>query len=330
MTGGAGYIGAHVVLALRDSGWPVVVLDDFSTGRHLPLHATCELVEGDVGDLGLVRRILRRYDITAVIHLAGSIIAADSLRDPLRYYGNNTRASQSLLEAVVEHGLGAFIFSSTAAVYGPETRSPIDETSPPHPANAYGASKLMIERMIQDVGAAWDMPWCILRAFNTAGADPQLRAGRTGGETRHLIKAACDVALGRARSLPVFGTTHPTADGTCIRDFVHVSDLADAHLAALRHLLAGGDSDIFNCGCGHGASVLDVIRAVERVAGHEIAFETKEPRPGDAAEVVADPSRLRRLVGWQPAFDDLETIVRHALAWEHHWSARALLDPSQD
>jgi UDP-glucose 4-epimerase len=273
-------------------------------------------VVGDVGDATLVRGVLERYRVTAVVHLAASIIAPDSLRRPLAYYRNNTAASFVLLEACAEHGTAAFVFSSTAAVYGNPPASPVDETAPTSPINPYGASKLMVERALADVGRATGFPYLALRYFNVAGADPDLRAGQAPGGASHLIRVACDTALGRRDRIPVYGTDYPTRDGTCVRDFVHVSDLAAAHVAALDHLLAGRPSAVLNCGYGRGFSVREVIAAVERASGRRLRVELAPRRAGDATEVVADNRRLRELLAWRPHLADLDLIVRHALAWE--------------
>lgn len=315
VTGGAGYIGSHVVLALQAAGWPVVVLDDLSTGRLRPLHRDCALVIGDVADRATVAAALRRYDVVAVIHLAASIVAPASVRRPLPYYRNNLAASLGLLEACVRHGVAGFVLSSTAAVYGSPARSPVDEDAPTVPLNPYGWSKLMVERLLADAASAHDVPFVVLRYFNVAGADPEGRAGQAETGPAHLIRVALDVALGRRPELPIYGTDYPTADGTCVRDFVHVSDLAEAHRAALDHLLAGGASAVLNCGYGRGFSVRQVVAAVERVTGRRVATRPAPRRPGDAAEVVADASRIRSLLGWRPRLHDLELMIAHAFAW---------------
>ncbi|MEZ5825075.1 MAG: UDP-glucose 4-epimerase GalE [Geminicoccaceae bacterium] len=315
VTGGAGYIGSHVVLALLEAGWPVVILDNLSTGRLGPAHDRAIFVEGEVDDQSLVRDTFERHDVVAVIHMAGSIVVPDSVRDPLSYYDNNTAAARDLLDVCVRHGLDAFIFSSTAAVYG-AAASPIAETAPADPLNAYGASKLMIERIVRDTAYAHDLPFAILRYFNVAGADPGQRCGQLVENATHLLKVACEVALGERPQISVFGTDYPTRDGTCIRDFIHVADLASAHVAALEYLVAGGASTVLNCGYGRGFSVREVLDAVERQAGVKLDVREAPRRPGDAAEVIADVTRIRETLDWQPAHADLDEIVTHALAWE--------------
>lgn len=316
VTGGAGYIGTNVMLALLAAGWPVLVLDDFSTGRRRAVHRLCTVVTGNVADTALVRRLLAVHDVVGVIHLAASIVVPESVRRPLAYYANNTIASHALLEACVEHGVPAFIFSSTAAVYGMPERSPVDETMPPRPLNPYGSSKLMVEQMLADVDRACDLPHVILRYFNVAGADPQLRAGQNARNSTHLIKVACETALGLRPAMTIFGEDYPTPDGTCVRDFVHVSDLAAAHVAALDHLLRGGASITLNCGYGRGYSVREVIAAVERAAGVHVPVKSGPRRAGDSPSIVAAADRIRVTLAWQPRYADLDTIVRHALAWE--------------
>lgn len=315
VTGGAGYIGSHVVLALLEAGWPVIVLDNMSTGRVRTLHRATVLIEGEAGDRALVQRALEAHDVIGVVHMAGSIVVPDSVRRPLDYYDNNTVVAHALLQACTAHGLDAFVFSSTAAVYG-AAASPIPETAATEPLNAYGASKLMIERIVRDVGHAHDLPHAILRYFNVAGADPEGRTGQVVENATHLLKVACEVALGERPSMAIFGTDYPTPDGTCIRDFIHVTDLARAHVAAIEHLVGGGASTILNCGYGRGFSVRQVLEAVTRLSGRPLKVHETARRPGDAAEVVADVGRIRSLLDWRPEHDDLDTIVTHALAWE--------------
>lgn len=315
VTGGAGYIGSHVVLALREAGFQVVVLDNLTTGQLRALHRDCAIVIGDIGDRQLVRVTLSRYDIRAVVHLAASIVAPESVRHPLAYYKNNLAAGIVLLEACVAHGVSAFVFSSSAAVYGIPERSPVDEEAPTQPINPYGWSKLMFERVLRDIAGACGLPFVILRYFNVAGADPFLRAGPPVGGTTHLLKAALYAALGRWPFVPIYGVDYPTRDGTCVRDYVHVSDVAAAHVNALDYLLRGGTSTVLNCGYGCGYSVREVISAVERITGRTVPTRIAPRRPGDPPEVVADPRRIRSVLGWQPRWVNFDTIVAHTLAW---------------
>jgi UDP-glucose 4-epimerase len=316
ITGGCGYIGSHMVHTLVDAGERVVVLDDLSTGTRTAIPDSVPLAVGDVGDRGLAESLIRQHKVSAIIHFAGSIVVPDSVRDPLGYYRNNTVNSRTLLEAAVAAGVGQFIFSSTAAVYGNPERIPITEDAPLSPMSPYGTSKLMTEMMLKDVGAAYGLRYVILRYFNVAGADPQLRTGQSTPAATHLIKVAVQTALGLRPQLEVFGTDYPTPDGTCIRDYIHVTDLVRAHAVALGHLRGGGESLTLNCGYGHGFSVLEVIEAVRRVAGHDFPVRLSGRRAGDPAAIVADAGRLRTLLGWEPQWDDLDRIVTHALAWE--------------
>jgi UDP-glucose 4-epimerase len=316
VTGGAGYIGSHMVHELADAGERVIVLDNLSTGFRAAVPVSIPLFVGDVGDLNLVSSILRTNDVTAIIHFAGSIVVPDSLRDPLAYYRNNTMNTRSLLEAAVKAGVPHFIFSSTAAVYGNPETLPVSEDAPTKPMSPYGTSKLMSEIMLHDVVAAHDFKYVILRYFNVAGADPKLRTGQSTPTATHLIKVGVETALGLRPKIDLYGTDYPTADGTCVRDYIHVTDLARVHLAALKHLRRGGASATMNCGYGHGHSVREVIEAVKRVAGRDFAVNTAGRRPGDPASLVADVSRIRAALNWTPEFDNLDTIVTHALAWE--------------
>jgi UDP-glucose 4-epimerase len=316
VTGGAGYIGSHMVHALLDAGERVVVLDNLSTGTRAAIPGSVPLVVGSVGDQALVERLAREHQVSAIIHFAGSIVVPESVADPLKYYRNNTANSRTLLEAAVACGIEQFIFSSTAAVYGNPERVPIDEDAPPHPMSPYGTSKLMTEAMLKDVGAAHGMRYLILRYFNVAGADPQLRTGQSTPNATHLIKVAVQAALGLRPEVQVFGTDYATPDGTCIRDYIHVTDLVGAHASALEHLRRGGASLTLNCGYGKGYSVLEVIEAVQRAARDRFPVRRVGRRPGDPAVIVADGNRLRATLGWQPRFDDLDRIVAHALAWE--------------
>ncbi|HVY59583.1 MAG TPA: UDP-glucose 4-epimerase GalE [Xanthobacteraceae bacterium] len=316
VTGGAGYIGSHMVLALADAGERVVVLDNLSTGFDWAVAPGVPLVVGDTGDQPLVSSLIERHRIDAIIHFAASIVVPESVADPLGYYRNNTVNSRALIECAVRGGVRRFIFSSTAAVYGNPERVPVSETAPPQPITPYGSSKLMTEIMLRDAGAAHGLSYVILRYFNVAGADPQLRAGQSSRTATHLIKIAAEAAVGRRKVLQVFGTDYPTPDGTCIRDYIHVTDLVRAHSDALAYLRAGGASTTFNCGYGHGASVRQVIDTVKRVSGVDFKVEDAARRAGDPAQIVAASDRIRSALGWQPRFDDLSVIVGHALAWE--------------
>jgi UDP-glucose 4-epimerase len=316
VTGGAGYIGSHAVLRLLELGEEVVVLDDLSTGQRRLVPAGAKLVVGDVGDKALLSELLRKGAVEAVIHFAGSIVVPESVAVPLRYYLNNTVKSRALIEACVEFGVPRFIFSSTAAVYGEPERIPVDEDAALRPINPYGRSKLMTEWILEDAGRAHGLGYVALRYFNVAGADPQGRSGQVSPQATHLIKVACEVATGKRERLEIFGTDYPTRDGTCIRDYIHVTDLVEAHVAALVHLRRGGESGALNCGDGRGCTVLEVVEALSRVLGRDIPTLPTGRRPGDSAALVADPTRIRALLGWQPLHDELDFIVRTALEWE--------------
>jgi UDP-glucose 4-epimerase len=320
VTGGAGYIGSHIVLALRAAGWPVVVLDDLSTGRRDALPADVALAVGDVGDALLLQRLFADRPIAAVLHLAGSVRVEESVRAPLAYYRNNTVNSLSLIEACVAAGIGGLVFSSTAAVYGNPAEVPVAEEAPTVPLSPYGHSKLMTEQFLRDGAAAHPLRHVILRYFNVAGADPEGRAGPAAAGATHLLKVACEAALGRRASVPLYGDDYPTRDGTCVRDFIHVSDLAAAHLRALDHLLAGGASCTLNCGYGRGFSVREVLDMVAKVNGRPLVIEPKGRRPGDPVEVIAAARRIRDVLGWQPRHADLEQIVGDALRFERRLS----------
>jgi len=322
VTGGAGYIGSHMVLELLDAGERVVVLDNLSTGFQWAVAEGAPLILGDTGDQALVARLIREYGIEAIIHFAASIVVPDSVRDPLGYYRNNTVNSRALIECAVDNGVRRFIFSSTAAVYGNPVEIPVSEDAPTQPISPYGWSKLMSEVMLRDAGRAYDLSYVILRYFNVAGADPACRAGQSSKGATHLIKVAVEAALGLRAKLEVFGVDYPTPDGSCIRDYIHVSDLARAHSDALRHLRSGSSSLTLNCGYGHGFSVLDVVETVKRVSGVDFRVEVAPRRPGDPARIVANSQLARTTLGWQPRFDDLPTIVAHALAWERELMAR--------
>ncbi len=326
VTGGAGYIGSHVVWALHDVGWPVVVLDDFSSGRPETLPADgVALVVGDVADAALVADVLERHGIGAVVHLAGSIVVPESVARPLAYYRNNTAGGLILLQACVDARIPAFVFSSSAAVYGEPARVPVAEDAPTRPLNPYGRSKLMTEQMLEDAHAAHGLPHVVLRYFNVAGADRRGRTGPAGiGGATHLIKVACQAAVGIRDHVPIFGDDYPTEDGTCVRDYLHVGDLAQAHLDALRHLLAGGESVVLNCGYGRGSSVSQVLDAVGEVSGSPLRTRRAPRRPGDAAVVIADARKIRSVLGWAPRHENLHEIVADALAFE-----RRLLRPAR-
>ncbi|MPZ41234.1 MAG: UDP-glucose 4-epimerase GalE [Rhizobiales bacterium] len=316
VTGGAGYIGSHMVHMLADAGERVVVLDNLSTGFEWSMPKGVPLVIGETGDQSRVAALIAEHQVDAIIHFAASIVVPDSVRDPLGYYRNNTMNSRALLEVAVNSGVRQFIFSSTAAVYGNPEKSPVGEDATLAPMSPYGSSKLMTEVMLKDVGVAYGMKYVILRYFNVAGADPALRTGQSTLGATHLIKVAVEAALGMRAKLDIYGTDYNTPDGTCVRDYIHVMDLANAHMAALTHLRGGGDSATFNCGYGHGYSVLEVVEAVKRVSGRDFHVELGPRRPGDPAMIVADSARIRAQLGWTPRFDDLDLIVEHAFAWE--------------
>ena len=323
ITGGAGYIGSHMVLELVDAGERVVVLDNLSTGHEWAVAAGVPLVVGDSGDQELVGRLLRDEAVDAIIHFAASIVVPDSVRDPLGYYRNNTMNSRGLIETAVKEGVRHFIFSSTAAVYGNPERVPACEGDTTKPTSPYGSSKIMTEIMLRDTTVAHGLRHVILRYFNVAGADPLGRAGQSTKGATHLIKVAVEAALGLRPKVEVFGTDYPTPDGTCIRDYIHVCDLVRAHSDALAYLRAGGDPVTLNCGYGGGFSVFEVIDTVKRVSGADFKVELAGRRLGDPAWVVAASDRARAVLKWQPHFDDLESIVCHALAWERKLLTRA-------
>jgi UDP-glucose 4-epimerase len=322
VTGGAGFIGSHMVLALVDKGEDVVVLDNLSTGFWWAVSPAARLVEGDIGDEALLDRVMSEHRFDAVIHFAGSIVVPDSVADPLAYYLNNTVKSRALIAAAVKHGVPRFVFSSTAAVYGNPGREPVFEDAALKPISPYGTSKLMTEWMLRDSHAAHGLQYAALRYFNVAGADPKGRSGQSTPRATHLIKVACETAIGSRTHLEVFGTDYDTPDGTCIRDYIHVSDLVAAHIDALRHLRNGGDSGVFNCGYGTGYSVLEVIRSVEKAAGRKLDVKLTGRRAGDPAAIVAGAEKVRRVLGWQPRHQDLDEIVASALAWEQHLRRR--------
>jgi UDP-glucose 4-epimerase len=323
VTGGAGYIGSHMVLALADAGQPVIVLDNLSTGYRWAVDRRATLIEGDTGDDALLARLLKDHAIEAIIHFAGSIVVPESVTDPLGYYLNNTVKSRGLIAAAVTAGVDKFIFSSTAAVYGNPTVTPVPEDADLRPVSPYGSSKLMTEIMLADTARAHPLRYVALRYFNVAGADPAGRSGQSTPRATHLIKIACETALGKRKYMEVFGTDYPTADGTCIRDYIHVSDLAEAHVAALAHLSRGGASSVLNCGYSKGYTVLQVIDAVKRASGVDFEVRLAARRPGDPASIVAASDRIRAELGWRPAHDDLDKIVAEALAWERKLGFKA-------
>ncbi|HEY0269883.1 MAG TPA: UDP-glucose 4-epimerase GalE [Sphingomonas sp.] len=323
VTGGAGYIGSHAVLALCDAGWDVVVLDNLVTGFAWAVDPRATLVEGDVADAGLVGRVLADHGIGAILHFAGSVVVPESVSDPLKYYRNNTAASRSLIESAVTGGVRHFIFSSTAATYGIPEESPVRETTPQRPINPYGMSKLMTEIMLEDTAAAHPINYCALRYFNVAGADPDGRSGQSTAGATHLIKVAGEAALGKRGHVGVFGTDFPTADGTGVRDYIHVTDLAAAHVLALEALIADpARSHRLNCGYGRGFSVLEVLDAVEKVSGVAIERRMEPRRAGDPPALIAANDAIVEAFGWTPRYDDLDTIVAHALGWERHLARR--------
>ena len=322
VTGGAGYIGSHTVHALVDAGERVLVLDNLTTGFASALPKPMLPIVGNIGDQALVASLIATHKVDAIIHFAGSTIVPESMRDPLGYYRNNTANSRALIETAIDGGVRHFIFSSTAAVYGNPAQVPVTEDDPTVPLSPYGWSKLMTEVMLRDAGAAHGLRHAILRYFNVAGADPKLRTGLSTKGATHLIKVAVEAALGRRAQIDVYGSDYPTPDGTCIRDFIHVSDLARAHLAALSYLRDGGESATLNCGYGRGYSVREVLDAVERAVGHKFTVNFGERRPGDVVVSVAAATRIRELLRWTPELDNLDVIVRHALAWERHLMAQ--------
>jgi UDP-glucose 4-epimerase len=323
VTGGAGYIGSHMVLALVDAGERVLVLDNLTTGFEWAVAKGAPLIVGNVGDRARVAALIAEHGVDAIIHFAASVVVPDSVRDPLGYYRNNTVNSHALIEAAVAGGVRHFIFSSTAAVYGNPERVPVGEDDATVPTSPYGSSKLMAEIMLRDAGIAHGLRHVILRYFNVAGADPLGRAGQSTRGATHLIKVALETALGLRPKMQVFGTDYPTADGTCIRDYIHVSDLAHAHCDALAYLRGGGISVTLNCGYGHGFSVLEVIETVKRVSGADFKVEFAGRRAGDPVRIIAASERARSALKWQPYFDNLQTIVAHALAWERKLATRA-------
>lgn len=316
VTGGAGYIGSHAVLALLDAGIEVVVLDDLSTGVREAVPPGLRFVRGSTGDAALLGGLLRRHRVSAVLHFAASLVVPESVARPLDYWRNNVANTLVLAQACVEAGVERLVFSSTAAVYGQPADPLVSEDTPCAPINPYGASKLAAERALSDAAAAHGLRVVALRYFNVAGADPAGRAGQRRPGATHLVKVACEAALGKRPAVDVFGTDYPTPDGTGVRDYIHVTDLARAHVEALRHLMMGGEGLTLNCGYGRGHSVLDVLRAVERASGRPVPARFAPRRAGDPPALVARADRVRDALGWRPALDDLDGIVSSALAWE--------------
>ena len=322
VTGGAGYIGSHMVHQLADAGAPVVVLDNLSTGFRFLIPGSVPFIAGSTGDRALVNDIIAHYGVTAIVHFAASIVVPESVSDPLTYYGNNTMNTCALLDAAIKAGVRDFIFSSTAAVYGATEAGPIRENSPTAPLSPYGTSKLMAEIILHDAARAYGLRFVTLRYFNVAGADPKMRTGQATLTATHLIKVACETAIGKRPKMEIFGTDYPTPDGTCIRDYIHVSDLVDAHSSALAYLRNGGASATLNCGYGRGSSVIEVIDAVRRASGRDFPVEVSRRRPGDPPTLVANVERIHATLPWRPRFQNLDTIVTHALAWEKQLASR--------
>ncbi|MDB5474144.1 MAG: galE [Devosia sp.] len=322
VTGGAGYIGSHMVLNLTDAGETVVVLDNLTTGFDWAVDGRAVFEHGNAGDIPFVRALIERYDIGEIIHFAGSIVVPESVSDPLKYYANNTATSRNLIEAAVLGGVKNFIFSSTAAVYGMTGLDPVVETTPLSPMSPYGRSKLMTEMMLADVAAAHPLTFGVLRYFNVAGADPGKRSGQSTPFATHLIKVACQTALGQREKMDIFGTDYETPDGTCVRDYIHVTDLIAAHALLLRHLREGGESTTINCAYGQGYSVRQVVETVRKVSGVALRADEGPRRPGDPASVTATGEKARQVLGWVPQHDDLTEIVASAYAWERHLMTR--------
>jgi UDP-glucose 4-epimerase len=316
VSGGAGYIGGHAVLALLDQGFRPIILDDLSTGSSSFIPENVPLVIGDIGDKELVADVIGKNEIDTILHFAGKTIVSESISNPLNYYLSNTVRSHSLIQVAIENGVKNFVFSSTAAVYGRSELSCVDESAKLAPISPYGMSKLMTEHILRDASAAHGLNYAILRYFNVAGADPQMRHGQVTRNATHLIKQALAAVMGDKQFIEIYGDDYPTRDGTCIRDFVHVSDLANAHIVVLNHLINRGSSIILNCGYGRGYSVKEVLKTVEEVTGKTLEKRIVERRIGDPVSVVSDNRRLLAL-GWKPQFDDLFTIVQHAYKWEN-------------
>ena len=323
VTGGAGYIGSHAVLALQEAGHAVVVIDDLSKGRRAAVPSSVPFVEGDVADSGLVRAVFDEHKVGTVMHFAGSIVVPESIADPLKYYRNNTSASRNLIETCVVAGIKRFIFSSTASVYGVSGSEPVREEASTAPINPYAVSKLMTEWTLRDTAAAHGLRYVVLRYFNVAGADPQGRTGQSTPDATHLIKIASQAALGHRGHIDVYGDDYETPDGTCIRDYIHVSDLAAAHIDALRHLHESDECLVLNCGYGRGYSVREVLEATQDVIGQKLDIRQAPRRPGDAPCLIADNTAVRERFGWQPQYDDLPFIIKTAIDWERHLTVPA-------
>ena len=321
VTGGCGYIGSHVVAHLAADGTEVVVLDNLSTGFREALTHGEALYVGDAGDTRLLDEIFARHQIDAILHFAAALVVPESVANPVKYYTNNTMNTLRLVDTATRAGVRRLIFSSTAATYGQPERVPVRETDQTKPESPYGASKLMSERMLADIAHATGLRYVILRYFNVAGAQPDGLNGQRTPDATHLIKVACESAVGKRPGMSIYGTDYPTRDGTCIRDYIHVEDLAAAHVMALKYLTAGGDSALLNCGYGRGSTVREVVQAVKDVSGVDFPVELAPRRPGDVAAVVASADEIRQRLGWTPRWDDLRTIVQHAYAWEKQLAA---------
>lgn len=322
VTGGAGYIGSHTCWQLLAAGYDVVVLDNLTTGHKWAVPKGAAFVEGDVGDGDLVRNLLKTHPCKTVIHFAGYTVVPESVAEPLKYYANNTCATRNLIAACVAEGVGQFIYSSTAAVYGETGAEPVAETAEPHPVNPYGRSKLMSEWILHDVAATGMLRYIALRYFNVAGARPDGQLGQATANATHLVKVACEAACGARPYMDIYGTDFSTPDGTGVRDYIHVEDLARAHIDAVRYLEEGGKSSILNCGYGRGFSVRDVLSTIQEISGKKIVVREQPRRPGDPAAVVADSRRIRSVLGWTPQHDKLQAICKTAYDWEIQWQKK--------
>lgn len=320
ITGGAGYIGSHAILAFQDAGYRPIVIDNLATGLRQAVPKRLTFIEGDAGDQGFVQFIIEENDVKAVVHFAGSVVAPESVSDPLKYYANNTCVSRNLIEVCIRTGVRHFIFSSTALVYGPNNKMPLREDSLTSPINPYGTSKLMTEWILRDTAESNNINYAALRYFNVAGADPEGRVGQSTPDATHLIKVACQTALGLRDFIEVFGEDYDTPDGTCIRDYIHVTDLVDAHVKALHHLEENDENLVLNCGYGRGFSVREVLAATNSIITEPLDIRTAPRRPGDPPRLISDPSEIRRRLHWQPKHDDLKFIIGTALEWERRLS----------